>query len=278
MNRQSVVSRTLAIVVASLLAVWPSTLLASGFQLIEQNASGLGNAYAGQAAAVNDASAIFYNPANITRLPGRQFVLAVSPIGVKTEFENSSSVAPFLPSVPRTPIPVALGTSGGDAGGWIPVPNGYLSWQTGSRWWLGLGVNVPFGLKTEWDSDFVGRFKASQSEVKTLNFNPTVAMKVTDKFSLGAGVDYQRLEATLSQSVAYGGITLGAASQAAAATGNPAVIPGILGPDRRHRRSHSRGDEPDARRFLELGLERRGRPEARPHGQPRGQLPLRGQA
>ena len=53
-------------------------------------------------------------------------------------------------------------------------------------------------------------------------------MKLSDRFSLGAGVSYQRLKATLSQSVAYGGITLGAASQVAAATGNPAVIPGML--------------------------------------------------
>jgi long-chain fatty acid transport protein len=229
MKKHSAVSRMLAITVACLLVASPAAVLASGFQLVEQNASGLGNAYAGQAAAANDASAVFYNPANLTRVPGRQFVLAVSPIGVKTEFENASSVAPFLPSVARTtPIPVAPGTSGGDAGGWIPVPNGYLSWQGGPRWWLGLGVNVPFGLKTEWDPAFMGRFKASESEVKTLNFNPTVAVKLTDNFSMGAGANYQRLEATLSQSVAYGGITLGAASQAAAATGNPAVIPGML--------------------------------------------------
>jgi long-chain fatty acid transport protein len=228
MRCESVVSIAIAEAIALALAAAPRTVLASGFQLIEQNASGLGNAYAGQAAAVRDASAVFYNPANLTRIPGRQFVLAVSPVGVETEFENASSAAPFLPGPRTTPIPVPLGTSGGDAGGWVPVPNGYLSWEVGSRTWLGFGVNVPFGLRTEWDSDFVGRFKASKSEVDTINFNPTVAVKVTDAFSLGAGIDYQRLDATLSQSVAYGGITLGAAVQTAAATGNPAVVPGVL--------------------------------------------------
>ena len=50
--------------------------LASAFALIEQNASGLGNAYAGQAAAAEDASTIFFNPAGMTRLPGRNFVVA----------------------------------------------------------------------------------------------------------------------------------------------------------------------------------------------------------
>jgi long-chain fatty acid transport protein len=229
MKHHSAVQRALAIVVAGACVGSPSALLASGFQLVEQNASGLGNAYAGQAAGVKDASAIYYNPANLTRLPGKQFVLAVSPIGVKTEFNNTSSTAPYLPTSPViTPIPVPLGTAGGDAGGWIPVPNGYFSWQAASKWWVGVGVNAPFGLKTEWDSDFMGRFKAVKSEVQTININPTVAVKVTDNFSLGAGANYQRLKATLSQSVAYGGITLGAAGQAAAATHNPLIIPAML--------------------------------------------------
>ncbi|HEY7515842.1 MAG TPA: outer membrane protein transport protein, partial [Vicinamibacteria bacterium] len=228
MRSRSVVPIAGAAAVVLALAGAPAVVFASGFQLVEQNASGLGNAYAGQAAAVRDASAVFYNPANLTRLPGRQFVLAVSPVGVHTEFENASSTAPYLPGARVTPIPVPLGTSGGDAGGWVPVPNGYLSWEVGSRTWLGLGVNMPFGLRTEWDPEFVGRFKASESEVKTINFNPTVAFKVTDALSLGAGLNYQGLDATLSQSVAYGGITLGAAAQAAAATGNPAVVPGVM--------------------------------------------------
>jgi long-chain fatty acid transport protein len=228
MKRHSAVQQVLAILVLGAFVLSPAPALASGFQLVEQNASGLGNAYAGQVAGAKDASAVYFNPANLTRIPGKQFVLSVSPIGIKTEFGDTGSTRPFLPSNPPTTIPVPLGTNGGDAGGWVPVPNGYVSWQAGSKWWLGLGVNAPFGLKTEWDPDFVGRFKAITSEVRTLNLNPAVAVKLSDSFSLGAGVSYQRLKATLSQSVAYGGITLGAASQVAAATGNPAVIPGML--------------------------------------------------
>jgi long-chain fatty acid transport protein len=228
MKHHSAVQQVLAILGVGAFVLSPAPALSSGFQLVEQNASGLGNAYAGQVAGAKDASVVYFNPANLTRVPGRQFVLAVSPIGIKTTFEDTGSTRPFLPSNPPTPIPVPLGTNGGDAGGWVPVPNGYVSWQAGSKWWVGLGVNAPFGLKTEWAPDFVGRFKAITSEVRTLNLNPTVAVKLGDSFSLGAGVSYQRLKATLSQSVAYGGITLGAASQVAAATGNPAVIPGML--------------------------------------------------
>ena len=52
---------------------------------------------------------------------------------------------------------------------------------------LGLGINAPFGLKTEYDSNWIGRFHAIKSEVRTINVNPSIAFKVNDQISLGAG-------------------------------------------------------------------------------------------
>jgi long-chain fatty acid transport protein len=221
MRRQALGSRALAIAAAAALTTSPTALLASGFQLVEQNASGLGNAYAGQAAGVQDASAVFFNPAALTRLPGRQFVAAVSEVGVSNKFTDLGS---DLPSLGSLRIPVPLGGSGGDAGGFSPLPNAYLSWEATPRLWLGLGVNAPFGLKTEWDDAWMGRFHALKSEVKTVNINPTVAFRAFDVLSLGVGVSYQRVSAELSQSVAYGGIS----AAAAAAVGGPPALAGIL--------------------------------------------------
>mgnify|MGYP000483115838 CR=1 FL=1 len=96
------------------------------------------------------------------------------------------------------PYKIASALSRGDAGGWIPVPNAYLSWAASDRLWLGLGVNVPFGLTTEWDADWTGRFKAVKSEVQTINVNPSLAVKLGEAVSIGGGVSYQRLTATLS--------------------------------------------------------------------------------
>jgi long-chain fatty acid transport protein len=107
---------------------------------------------------------------------------------------------------------VSAGGPGGDAGGLAPVPNVYASWQAGSRVWIALGVNAPFGLKTEWDPGWVGRFHAIKSDVKTLNFNPTLAVKLHDRLSVGAGVSVQRLGAELTQAVPYGGVAAGVAS------------------------------------------------------------------
>jgi long-chain fatty acid transport protein len=198
-----------------------SDAFASGFQLFEQSASGLGNAYAGQAAGVGDASAVFFNPAALTRLKGKQVVAAFNAIDLSTTFGDKSSGRPFLP--PGLTLPVTAGTTGGNAGGIAPVPNAYLSWQAGSRVWLGMGVNAPFGLKTEWDPGWVGRFHAVKSDVRTLNFNPSLAIKVSDNLSIGAGASYQRLRAELTQAVPYGGIAVGIAGSV-----SPLATAGIL--------------------------------------------------
>jgi long-chain fatty acid transport protein len=216
----------LALIAAIVLAVAvPAGVQASGFQLVEQNGSGLGNAFAGQAAGVRDASAIFFNPAALTRINGRQFVVSVEPIGVGTDFADARSARPFLPVATGLVLPVSVGGPGGDAGAWIPVPNGYVSWRVANPVWLGLGVNAPFGLKTEWDPDWIGRFHAVKSEVRTVNLNPTVAVRLSEALAVGAGANYQRLDAELTQSVAYGGIAFGAAG----ALGGPAAAAAILG-------------------------------------------------
>ncbi len=222
----------------AVVAALPTPAAASGFQLVEQNASGLGNAFAGQAAGARDASAVFFNPAALTRVSGWNVVASVEPIGVNTTFANSRTAGPSAGSFP---FPVQLGDEGGNAGGWIPVPNTYVSGQLSKRIWVGAGVNAPFGLETDWDPTWMGRFYATKSKVQTINVNPTVAVKVTDKLSLGAGVDWQHLKADLGQNAAYGGIAYAGAAQALAQQGVPpanqlALLAGIvaqLGPSER---------------------------------------------
>jgi long-chain fatty acid transport protein len=176
----------------------------SGFQLLEQNASGLGNAYAGQAASAQDSSTIFFNPAGMTMLPGRNAVGAVHFIKPSIEFTNtgSSNANPLLP----------LGGNGGNAGDWAMVPNLYYSWQINPQIFVGLGVNAPFGLKTEYETDWVGRFHGIHSELTTVNVNPSVALKVSDSLSVGAGVNFQRADATISNAVNFGALGSGIAT------------------------------------------------------------------
>ena len=213
--------KLIPLAVAGALSTVSTGAAASGFQLVEQSASGLGNAYAGQGASAQDASTIFWNPAGMTRLPGRQVVGAINAIRPKAEFTNTASVpAPFQ----------ALGGNGGDAGDWAFVPNAYLSWQLSDRWFVGVGLNAPFGLKTEYDASWAGRFHAIESELKTINVNPSVAFKLSEAVSLGFGLNWQRAEATLTNSVNYTGAAVvgvcGAVPAALCAGQVLGVVPG----------------------------------------------------
>jgi len=182
-------------------AVVPGSACAAGFALLEQNASGLGNAYAGSAAVAADASTMFFNPAGLTQLPGVQAV--ISGVGINLDVQFSGTAAQT--ASPAAPVTFPLGNNtGGNAGNWSFVPSAYFSTPIGDRWAVGLGVGAPFGLKTEYESNWMGRFLGIKSDVTTVNVNPSVAFKVNDNISLGAGVNWQKLDATLTSAVVIG--------------------------------------------------------------------------
>lgn len=166
---------------------------AAGFQLWEQNASGIATSYAGSAAVADNASTIFFNPAGMTQLQPREISVGLSLVRPSYKFSNDGSLASPLPPPAGTPL---TGSSGGDAGDWGYLPNGYLSWALTKDLYIGIGVGAPFGLKTEYDPDWIGRFQSIEFDIKTYNVNPSIAYRVNDKLSLGAGVSWQRLEAT----------------------------------------------------------------------------------
>ncbi len=180
----------------AMLAMAGSHASAAGFQLQEQNASGLGNAFAGTAVAAENASIIFNNPAGMVLLSGeREASVGLNLVNYSTEFDNDGSAFPSF---------VTQGNGdGGDAGSLNAIPNAYFAWKITPRVSLGLGISAPFGLKTEYDDDWVGRFLAVESEIKTVNINPSVAFKVNDVVSLGLGVSYQQLDAKLSNMVNF---------------------------------------------------------------------------
>src|SRR5690348_2862442 len=136
---------------------------ASAFALHEQGISGLGNAYAGAAAVAEDATTVWWNPAGMSRLPaGKHFSLGAAYIVPSTEFTNRASVTAPLSNP-------ALNGNGGDAGDAAIVPSFFFAMNAGDRWNVGLGVTVPFGLATKYDSNWIGRFQGVESEVKTVN-------------------------------------------------------------------------------------------------------------
>jgi long-chain fatty acid transport protein len=199
------------------IAMSAGTAFGAGFALQEQNASGLGHAYAGGAAAAEDVSTIFYNPAGLVRLQSTQVVLAGNVICPSTKFHDSGSQPAFGQP---------LGGTGGDAGSCAAVPNLYIGVPFTDKWSFGIGVNVPFGLKTEYDSSWLGRFQAVESKVETYNINPVLSWESPTKaWTLGGGFSYQHLKATLTSQVNYAGAFAQGVQQAAQAGLVPPPVP-----------------------------------------------------
>jgi long-chain fatty acid transport protein len=192
----------------------------SSFALLEQSASRLGTAFAGTGAAADDATTLFYNAAGISLLASPEATLAASAVYIDSSFENSSS---------QPGLGQSLGREGGNAGGWNAVPAAYLALPLSQQLAVGLGVNVPFGLSLDYDRDWIGRHQALRSEIQTYNFNPTIAWRANEMFSVGFGLDYQRVQAELTNAVNYSAVIGQGIQQLVAAGQLPsAQVPALL--------------------------------------------------
>ena len=167
-----------------ILAVVSGATYASGFQLMEQNASGIGNAFAGSAAVGENASTIYYNPAAMTRLQAHEASIGLVALKPSLRFKDQGSSVGLLDGA----------GNGGDAGDWAYVPNVYASWAINKDIYLGLGISSPFGLKSDYKDRWLGAAQSQLYEVKTININPSLAWRATDKVSLGFGLNWQKVD------------------------------------------------------------------------------------
>jgi long-chain fatty acid transport protein len=180
---------------------------ASGFQLRENSVKNLGRANAGTAVANDDASVVVNNPAAMVNFKETTFQVDASVINLTAEFDGSATTAVGSP---------VSGGDGGDPGDPTAVP-ALAVVVPFDRFTLGASVHAPFGLKTEYDPDWVGRYNAIKSDVKIVDVTISGAFAVTDRFSLGVSAVYQHADVTLSNAIDFG--------TALCATSAP-VIPG----------------------------------------------------
>jgi long-chain fatty acid transport protein len=174
---------------------------AAGFQINELSASLQGNANAGAAAANNDVSAMFVNPATLGTLKRNQVYMGGSEILPNIKMSNASAVHSV--NVPGTPPSnITANVNGNDSQKNITspafIPSAYLGWRLNDKLTAGLSMVVPYGLTTKYDSDSVLRFAALKSAVTTLNLQPAIAYQINQRLTLGAGLQFQYLSATFS--------------------------------------------------------------------------------
>ena len=166
---------------ACVLLLISSNAFAEGFAMQEWSARGLALA-GGLVARADDASAVAYNPAGITQLPGTRFMAGASliaPYGQVDAAGHSHAVRPAY---------------------WFP-PHLYATQQINDDWWLGLGVFSRFGLGVQYPSTWEGRFAIYNVGLQTVSVNPVLAYKVFDWLSLAAGVELMRLDIYLEKKV-----------------------------------------------------------------------------
>lgn len=179
---------TLRALPAILLAAFSGAASAAAFQNWEQDAAGIGNAHAGSAALADSAAGLYFNPAGLTRLDGVQLSAGVSGLRPRIGFDDKESSGPAT----------GLG-DGGDAGRWLAAPNASLSWRPSSDLAFGFGISRPFLLDTDYEnSNWVGRVHAQDSTISTLNYNPAIAYRVSERVALGFGLNYQRIDVDLA--------------------------------------------------------------------------------
>lgn len=187
--------KTLKLSTLFMASAFSSLSYGAGFAIIEQSVTGLGRAFAGSAAVAEDASTIFFNPAGLTQLKHTEADIGLNFIAPKSEYNDKGSSNVFGP---------LTGGDGGDAANNAWVPNLYFSHPINEKTVVGLGINAPFGLVTDYNDNWKGRYHAVKSDLKTVNINPSIAYQATDKLSVGFGVNYQKIDLKLTQMVDLG--------------------------------------------------------------------------
>ena len=171
---------------------------AGGYAIMTQSASSLGNAVAAGAAA-EDASTLWTNPAGMSLLPGTiNFVGGGTAVFGSHKYQDRGSTGLF--TFPGT-------GEGGDSGTPGAVPYFYLSGRLpvfSGHVVAGIGFNVPFGLKTEYDPGWRGAAIAVRSEAQSININPSLSIQLSERVSFGFGLNVQRFKAELTNETPFG--------------------------------------------------------------------------
>ncbi len=164
-----------AVVLATALA--PTLAFAAGYAIYEQGAAVLGMAGAG-VASVHDASAVFYNPANLVTMDGKSAYFGGTWLSTHNSF---AGVAPN----PGFGVTEEMNT-----GNFFP-PTVYWTNRLANKWAYGAGLNAPFGLGVDWagPEQFTGRSRVTKASLQGINTNFSLAYAVTPEFSVGAGFD-----------------------------------------------------------------------------------------
>lgn len=164
--------------IAATMALATSQVHAAAFQLNEHSASGLGRAYAGEAAIADNAAVLARNPAAMTTFD--KMAVSVSGTYIKPDVDVDGSIATPLGKVSASESGIAPSAF---------VPASYFIQPLNDQWAWGIGLFSNYGLSTEYSKTFPAGAGAGDTELLTLNINPNIAYRINEQFSIGAGIN-----------------------------------------------------------------------------------------
>ncbi|MGF1789945.1 aromatic hydrocarbon degradation protein [Photobacterium profundum] len=171
MNKNKI---TLSLAAALTLGMSANTV-AAGFQLAEYSATGLGRAFAGEAAMADNAGAQFRNPAMLTYLEGTQVSMGAIYVDPNIDVEGEVN---------------GTQTKASNIANSAVIPNFYLSHQLNDKIFLGLAFGTNYGMETELAGDYQATQFGNQAKVMSIEINPNIAYKINEQFSVGGGIRY----------------------------------------------------------------------------------------
>lgn len=150
-----------------------SSLYAGGYRVSIQGQKQLAMGHTG-VAVISSAESVFFNPASISFLDGKMnFSLGASGIIGETRYENKAyGIAENTDNPLGTPF------------------NLYATYKANDWLSFGLGVYTPYGSSVEWEKDWAGSHLVNDISLKAIFVQPTVALKISEHFSVGGGAIY----------------------------------------------------------------------------------------
>jgi long-chain fatty acid transport protein len=167
-----------------LLLVVPVFAFSQGFQVNLEGEQQIGMGHTGTGTLLDGAS-VFFNPGAVAMLPQNYLQAGISPLAFESTFNPSGTFAEYH-TVNKIATPFTF------YGVWGPKS---------SNWKLGLGIYTPFGGLTDWGDNWPGKYALESLDLKTIFFQPTLSVKITDFMSIGAGFVYNHADIDLTQAI-----------------------------------------------------------------------------
>lgn len=181
---------SIAVALGLLGSIASSHTMAAGFQLAEYSATGLGRAYAGEAAIADGADAQWRNVAMLTYLEGTQVSVGGIYVNPNIDVEGVSTQRSGTTS-----------TKSEDFAHDAFIPNLYVSHRVNEQVAIGFAVGTNYGMETDLGSDFSATNFGNEASVITKEINVNMAYKINQQFSVGGGVRYVIAEGSFGATI-----------------------------------------------------------------------------